>query len=285
MASLFRSFWNAYWDAVYDEDAKVDECTNATADQVSQMERDVKEVLNLINQIHDMKQKLTPLWGGVKYGVLESQDPGLRRLREIEAAKTPQEVFAILRQINSTEQTRINSPLLDLLFKFLPDDAVDKKNEINVVGNLTSNHLMFLVDRGLVDPTSTLLNICELGVTWYSHKEVAALLLDRGANLHAEDDKALWRSAEIGWSDMVKLLLDRGALVNAQNGRALRSADEGGHVDVVQLLLNRGANVRSAIRWAAANGYKEVVKMLRDLTRPKRRESRKTNDFNALNVS
>jgi ankyrin repeat protein len=80
------------------------------------------------------------------------------------------------------------------------------------------------------------------------HKDVIALLLDKGADVDATDDDgstALHRAAESGHKDVVALFLDKGADVNATyyNGStALHLATWSGHKDVVALLLDRGAD-------------------------------------------
>src|SRR3990172_8474336 len=70
-------------------------------------------------------------------------------------------------------------------------------------------------------------------------------VLDRGADIHAENDQALRWAAEKGYLDVVKLLLDRGADIHAENDYALRLAAEYGQLDVVKLLLDRGANIHA----------------------------------------
>ena len=73
------------------------------------------------------------------------------------------------------------------------------------------------------------------------HTPVAALLLDRGADVHYLDDLPLGISARNGFLETVRLLLDRGANLHAQNDKALHWARRFGHEDVVALLLERGA--------------------------------------------
>ena len=68
-----------------------------------------------------------------------------------------------------------------------------------------------------------------------------ALLLDRGANLHYEDDLPLQLASLGGHLETVSLLLDRGATVHALNDQALKYARRYGYGAVVALLLERGA--------------------------------------------
>ena len=54
------------------------------------------------------------------------------------------------------------------------------------------------------------------------------LSMNRGANIHAQDDLALIYDAYIGNTDTVELLLNRGANIHAGDDYALRSATKKG---------------------------------------------------------
>ena len=108
------------------------------------------------------------------------------------------------------------------------------------------------------------------------HKEVVALLLDRGANINAASEgnflyTALMIAAGRGYSEIVNLLLARGADVNASNSighTALTIAAGLGHKEIVPLLLKNGAYIsqgKSALIYAAEEGNKEVVQLLIEL--------------------
>ena len=70
------------------------------------------------------------------------------------------------------------------------------------------------------------------------HIKVVSLLLERGADVHANDDEALKSAAESGRTAVVKLLLDYGANAHAANDSALLSAIKYGRFDVVRLLMS-----------------------------------------------
>ena len=96
-----------------------------------------------------------------------------------------------------------------------------------------------LLDRGAdvnFDAGDALVNACQS-----AHLATATLLLDRGADVHAQDDRALRLAAQNGYVEVVRLLLDRGADVHADNECSLRIARQNGHAAVVALLLERGA--------------------------------------------
>ena len=100
----------------------------------------------------------------------------------------------------------------------------------------------------------------------YGHTEVIKILIQNGANVHAENDYALILASMYGHPAVVKILLGAGADVHAENDLALRFASQYGHSEVVKILLEAGADVHAdndqALRWARQKGYTEVVKLL-----------------------
>ena len=89
-------------------------------------------------------------------------------------------------------------------------------------------------------------------------------LFAAGANVHANNDRALWLASEQGYAEVVRVLLAAGADVHARNDEALRNASMAGHAGVVQVLLAAGANANNdeALRLASMGGHAEVVQML-----------------------
>ena len=75
----------------------------------------------------------------------------------------------------------------------------------------------------------------------YGHTPAAALLLDRGVDVDADDFGALSTAAYHGFLEFVRLLLDRGADVNGASGEPLWNAQRQGHAAVADLLMERGA--------------------------------------------
>ena len=66
--------------------------------------------------------------------------------------------------------------------------------------------------------------------------------VEKGANLHANNDYALRRAADCGHLEIVKCLLEQGADLHAWNDYSLRFAAKNGHLEVVKYLLEQGAD-------------------------------------------
>lgn len=74
--------------------------------------------------------------------------------------------------------------------------------------------------------------------------------LSAGADVHADQDRALRLASEKGHLEIVKCLLEAGANAHARRAHALQSAAKNGHQPVVDCLLKTGA---------AANANKDIV--------------------------
>jgi ankyrin repeat protein len=98
------------------------------------------------------------------------------------------------------------------------------------------------------------------------HTEVVKAHLAAGANVHAEDDKALRWAAVDGHTETVRTLLAAGADVHARNDGALSLGALYGCAETVKILLATGADLHAtddiALRLAAGHGHTEAVKIL-----------------------
>ncbi len=98
------------------------------------------------------------------------------------------------------------------------------------------------------------------------HLEVVKYLAGLGANIHAQDDKAMRWASENGHLAVVKYLVEHGANIHAVGDSALRSASINGRLDVVKYLTEKGADIHAVDDWAlieaSHNGHLEVVKYL-----------------------
>ena len=101
------------------------------------------------------------------------------------------------------------------------------------------------------------------------HLPVVELLVKAGANVHAADDQALRWASKYGHLSVVEFLIKAGANVHAVDDYALRWASQYGHLSVVEFLVKAGANVHAyddqAFRWASQYGHLAVIEFLRSL--------------------
>jgi ankyrin repeat protein len=104
------------------------------------------------------------------------------------------------------------------------------------------------------------------------HKEVAELLIERGADVNAEDFKGspLYHAVRSGRKDIVDLVVGRGADTRHPIAE-LAAAVELGHVELVRWLLDLGAVAEcfapgrvniTMLELAAQNGHAEVARIL-----------------------
>ena len=91
-------------------------------------------------------------------------------------------------------------------------------------------------------------------------------LVETGANIHTENDRALRLASSNNHLDVVKYLVESGADIHALNDCALRSASIDGHLDVVKCLVESGADIHAndgdSLGLASEYGHLGVVKFL-----------------------
>ena len=94
------------------------------------------------------------------------------------------------------------------------------------------------------------------------------MMIDLGANIDTNDDALKWASSN-GHLEVVKFLVEKGANVHADDNYALGWASENGHLDVVKFLVEKGADVNAdnncALRWASKNGHLDMVNYIKYL--------------------
>ncbi len=163
------------------------------------------------------------------------------------------------------------------------------KNEINTCKNIlqlvgsenieiTCEIVTKIAQRGIFDSIIFLLH-SNIGVCCMGMKEAllkgAAIsnrmvlvryLVDKGANVHTEDDVALVVASDVGNINMIKYLIDKGAVVSADDYRCLRFAVRNGQSDAVKYLIEIGADIHVkseyCLRMAATKGLSELVRFL-----------------------
>ena len=100
----------------------------------------------------------------------------------------------------------------------------------------------------------------------YGNMDAVVFLVERGADVTAQDNSAVCWAAANGHLHVVKYLAEKGADVTAMDNSAVRWAAAHGHLHVVEYLVERGADVtamdNSAVREASSINHVDVVYFL-----------------------
>jgi len=99
-------------------------------------------------------------------------------------------------------------------------------------------------------------------------------LIEKGADIHADEDYALRSASKKGNLRIVKYLIKNGADINAKDDDALKNAVRNGNTKTSNYLIQSGANPNVVLRkgyyddliaYARENGYEEVIDYLESL--------------------
>ncbi len=91
------------------------------------------------------------------------------------------------------------------------------------------------------------------------------LLVEKGANIHDDEEWALCQAAENGHLDVVKFLVEHGADIRASRNQALFLSAIEGHLNVVKYLVEQGANIDQYIMWVTESyRHLDILKFLKD---------------------
>lgn len=239
-------------------------------------------------------------WGGL-LEILESlednkylgrEDISLLRekILEIENTKTTQELCNVMKFFGENDELYLkylNSPVLDDLYLWCTGKKSVKT--VKAVELLLKRGwkigLKKAVRKGytpvvsvLIDKFSKEKRAEKIKTALYiasenGNTEIIKLLLNRGADIHTENDFVLRiASAVDGNTEAVRLLLDRGADVHSSEAliqAAIGNSDnQDANIETVRLLLDRGADIHAdeddALIQASGNGHKEIVRLLLD---------------------
>ena len=101
---------------------------------------------------------------------------------------------------------------------------------------------------------------------WQLRVNIVKFLIEKGCDIHSNDEYPLRKAAIMGDIEIVKLLVENGADVHALHDWALDNAAKHCHLDVVIYLVENGADIHAdnnaALLNSVGNGYLEVVKYL-----------------------
>jgi ankyrin repeat protein len=89
--------------------------------------------------------------------------------------------------------------------------------------------------------------------------DVVKYLVTQGADIHVGNEITLRSCARDGQSEMVEYLISQGADVSAHDNSSLISAARKGHLEIIQLLMNAGADTHAREDWIFKNCSDEVI--------------------------
>ena len=102
----------------------------------------------------------------------------------------------------------------------------------------------------------------------FGNLEIVEFLIKNGADFRSDNGGTLIEASAEGYLSIVELLIINGANVWAKHNQAIIYASEGGHLEIVSLLIDSGADVcaqnNEAIIWASARGHLSIVSLLID---------------------
>lgn len=107
----------------------------------------------------------------------------------------------------------------------------------NAVSNGCIDMVKYLYELGM---NKDILTISLSTAILYKKIEVAKFLIEHGADIHADDDRAFIMACRNGLTDIVVLLYERGANINAQNGNALIESTVHMNLHIVKFLIEKG---------------------------------------------
>ncbi len=103
----------------------------------------------------------------------------------------------------------------------------------------------------------------------YAHPDIVELLIEAGADVQANNNRALEQACAYGYMPTVKMLIHHGANFRFNNDSALRQAARYGKFDVVKYLVDLGCDIRIdnnfALSQAARYGNLEIVTIFANL--------------------
>ncbi len=98
------------------------------------------------------------------------------------------------------------------------------------------------------------------------HLNVVKYLVEKGADIHVNNEIALRNAIYYGNIDVIKFLVENGANIHILNNQPLVDSCSDGYLVVVKYLIEKGANIHSnddePLRRASNDGHLDVVKYL-----------------------
>lgn len=232
----------------------------------------------------------------LKYYILSliAQESNTTKLEDIikslgKAAQISQELRSLAKDLISNPETVGN--LISKYIEEYPQKAAEEFIEASASGNIETAKA--LINNGIDINVNSKSISCQysfklvpvgdyeitalMAAAAFGHKDIAQLLLDKGANPNATNNighTSLMLAAKNGNIEIAKILLEKGARVNAQARSGftpLTYAVMENHISMVQMLIEAGANITSeddcgftALHVAQWYGNHEIFKLLQE---------------------
>ena len=132
---------------------------------------------------------------------------------------------------------------LEIVKWLLKNKAVVHIQNDKSLGIAAYNDHLEIVKILLENADISILNTALIVVCKYGFLKIIKLLIDKGADIHANNDMVLRTAVGSGYLELVQLLLDNGADIHAHNDNALQRAICDGNLKIIKLLLENGADV------------------------------------------
>ena len=98
--------------------------------------------------------------------------------------------------------------------------------------------------------------------TYHYNPKTVKLLLDSGCNIHAYDDRAFISSVTNNHYEVAKLLLENGAYVDANDYEAIKFCSIVNNIKMIKLLLDYGANYLIILKYYISKCNFELINIL-----------------------
>ena len=98
--------------------------------------------------------------------------------------------------------------------------------------------------------------------TFNNNPKTIKLLLNKGCNIHYDNDKTFISSVMNNQIEVVKILLEHGANVNANYGEAIKFCTLVNNINMIKLLLSYDADYLVILKYYVSNNNIEIIKLL-----------------------
>jgi ankyrin repeat protein len=170
-----------------------------------------------------------------------------KKLTDVLEYYTLEDRFFIIRYNSENYSTDGNKSVTDEI-EFL--EEITEENLFNIMGKYNCDNDDFLL----------------FSIRKNYSLELVKFLVEKGANVQADDNYTLIYAFYNGNLEVIKFLVEKGANIQADDNYALRYASYNGNLEVVKYLVEKGADVQAknncALIWASRNKHLEVVNFL-----------------------